>query len=175
MHFFGCSQLKSITIPANVTNIEKSPFSGCYTVYAMPAVHPSLNGNPGLSGTLYNISQAAQSDYQNNGWTMFGTYKIMNPCDLSSNAVTMAVSGGNASIQITTNTSWAAVSTQSWLTVTPSGTGSATLTLNAAANATGKTRAAYVVITATDAPTRLVQVVQGNNRQNVLTTIELAD
>ena len=159
--FFGCSQLKSITIPANVTNIEKSPFSGCSMVYAMPAVHPSLNGNPGLSGTLYNISQAAQSDYQNNGWTMFGTYKIMNPCDLSSNAVTMAVSGGNASIQITTNTSWAAVSTQSWLTVTPSGTGSATLTLNAAANATGKTRAAYVVITATDAPTRLVQVVQG--------------
>ena len=72
----------------------------------------------------------------------------------------MAVSGGNASIQITTNTSWAA-DWHSIKHVTPSGTGSATLTLNAAANATGKTRAAYVVITATDAPTRLVQVVQG--------------
>ena len=66
---------------------------------------------------------------------MFGTYKIMNPCDLSSNAVTMAVSGGNVH-KITTNTSWAAVSTNR-LTVHPPAQAVPHL-LERAANATGK-------------------------------------
>lgn len=162
--FYGCSNLNSITIPANVTGIEPQSFTNCTNlgaVYAMPAVHPVLNGVSALKGTLYNTSQAAQDDYRNNGWSMFNAYKIMHPCDVSSNTLTIAASGGNTTVDVITTTSWTTTSNQSWLTVTPSGTGNATLTLRATANATGKIRVAYIVITADDAPTRLVEVVQG--------------
>lgn len=163
--FYGCSNLNSITIPANVTGIEPQSFTNCTNlgaVYAMPAVHPVLNGVSALKGTLYNTSQAAQDDYRNNGWSMFNAYKIMHPCDVSSNTLTIAASGGNTTVDVITTTSWTTTSNQSWLTVAPqSGSGDATLTITAVANTTGRARVAHIVITADDAPTRLVEVVQG--------------
>jgi hypothetical protein len=45
--------------------------------------------------------------------------------------------------------------------VPQSGSGNETLAITAAANTTGRPRVAHIVITATAAPTRLVEVVQG--------------
>lgn len=184
--FFRCSSLNSITIPANVTDIDNLAFYDNHlnAVYASPATAPRLNGTAVFTvfneqghivsptATLYNISEDSQTDYLNmppwNGasnaslWEHFPMREIMTPCSVSPNRADVAATGGTISVNVTTDAPWSAVSSQDWLTAVPqSGSGNETLAITAAANTTGRPRVAHIVITATAAPTRLVEVVQG--------------
>ncbi len=184
--FWRCTSLNSIIIPENVTDIDDRAFynNKLKAVYAFPSAAPKLNGTSIFSvlgannqilkptAMLYNISDASQTDYLNlapwNGasnaslWKHFPSLKIMKQCNVSQNRAGVTAVGGVVAVNITADTPWSAVSSQSWLTVAPqSGSGDATLTITAAANTTGRARVAHIVITADDAPTRLVEVVQG--------------
>ncbi|MGI5848130.1 MAG: leucine-rich repeat protein [Candidatus Cryptobacteroides sp.] len=184
--FFRCSSLNSITIPANVTDIDNLAFYDNHlnAVYASPVTAPRLNGTAVFTvfneqghivsptATLYNISEDSQTDYLNmppwNGasnaslWEHFPMREIMTPSSVSPNRAGVAATGGTISVNVTTDAPWSAVSSQDWLTAVPqSGSGNETLAITAAANTTGRPRVAHIVITATAAPTRLVEVVQG--------------
>ncbi|MGI6572947.1 MAG: leucine-rich repeat protein [Fermentimonas sp.] len=184
--FSRCSSLNSITIPASVTDIDNMAFYDNHlnAVYAFPATAPRLNGTAvftvfneqghvvSQTATLYNISIDSQTDYLNlppwNGasnaslWEHFPTREIMTPSDAAPNRAAVTATGGTVSVNVTTGAPWSASSSQPWLTAAPpSGTGNATLAITAAPNSTGKARVAHIVITATNAPTRLVEIVQG--------------
>lgn len=80
---------------------------------------------------------------------------------LASNALDMAKTAGTEDVGITSNTTWAATSDQTWLTVAPaSGTGDAILTLSAEANATTTERTAIVTLKATGLTDRTITVTQ---------------
>ncbi len=78
--------------------------------------------------------------------------------------------GGSTTVSLSTGSgcSWTASSNQGWLTVNPaSGTGSATLTLNASSNSTGSTRTATVTIWGSGW-SAIVHVTQPSCQQNLL-------
>ena len=183
--FTNCEGLKSVTFPSTLTDINKNAFynNKLVNVYSMAVAPPRLNGTSvfavfGINyqilkpkATLYLVSTASETDYLNLApfggylnatlWTDFPARKIMKQCSVSANGANIGAAGGNASVSVTADTPWTAVSDQSWLTVSPaSATGSGTLTFTASANTTGRIRVAYVVVEATDAPTRLISVVQ---------------
>ena len=67
-----------------------------------------------------------------------------------------------ASVAVTSNTVWSAISNQSWLTVVP-GTftaGNATLTFTAAANQANADRSATVTVSATGLPSKIITITQ---------------
>ena len=72
------------------------------------------------------------------------------------------MANSTASVNVTSNTVWAAISNQSWLTVSP-GTftaGNAMLTFTAAANQAVADRSATVTISATGLPSKVITITQ---------------
>lgn len=67
---------------------------------------------------------------------------------------------GSTSFTVTSNTSWAASSDQTWCTVTTSGTGNGTITANFTDNGTINPRTANITVTATGVTPVVVTVVQ---------------
>jgi len=67
---------------------------------------------------------------------------------------------GSTTFNVTSSTSWAATSNQTWCTVTPSGTGNGTITASYSANTLVGNRVATITVTATGAPTATVTVTQ---------------
>jgi plastocyanin len=67
---------------------------------------------------------------------------------------------GTTDFTVTSNTDWVAVSNSTWCTVTPSGTGSGTLTATYTDNASGPPRVANITVTVTGLSPQLVTVSQ---------------
>jgi hypothetical protein len=90
-----------------------------------------------------------------------------NPTILTVSASTLtieATANSTKTFDITSNISWTAVSDQNWLTVSsPSGLGSTTLTLTAAANPANATRTASVTLSATGVSSKIITITQTEN------------
>jgi len=72
-----------------------------------------------------------------------------------------AIEGSTASFSVASNTTWSALSDQTWLMVSPTlGTGNGTVTITAGANPLAAVREAIVTITATGAASQMVTVTQ---------------
>lgn len=67
---------------------------------------------------------------------------------------------GSTQFNVTSNTTWAASSNQSWCTITPSGTGNGTITANYTVYTGVPSRVATITVTGTGAPTQTVTVTQ---------------
>jgi hypothetical protein len=75
--------------------------------------------------------------------------------------IDIAAMGGDTTITITSNTSWAVASNQSWLTVAPlSGSGNGTVMLTSEANPSSSARSATVTVSATGAASQTVLISQ---------------
>ena len=134
---------------------------------------------PGGGTVLYNGNATA---YNHTGLTPATTYYYKafsyNPAinystGITANAATPAVTlsvapanqnvtapAGNTTFAITSNAAWTAVSDQTWCTVTPSGTGNATLTATFTENTAVTQRIANITVTAAGASTVTVTVTQ---------------
>ena len=151
--FLGCTGLTSIEIPISVTSIGGGVFSGCAGLVAITAYSPvpvdlgpdtdvflgvnkttCILNIPFGSGILYDVADQ---------WKDFSNIDEMNGFRLSSTVVEIPVTGGNATINITADVVWNAVSDQDWLSANPaSSTGNTDLELTAEANPTVATRVA---------------------------------
>jgi hypothetical protein len=91
--------------------------------------------------------------------TQDGAASVLN---VSSNMLTIsAPSNSTKTFDVTSNTNWAALSNQTWLTVgTASGSGNETVTLTAQGNPTTATRTATVAVSGTGVVTQNVTVTQ---------------
>jgi hypothetical protein len=67
---------------------------------------------------------------------------------------------GTTDFNVTSNTDWVAVSNSTWCTVTPSGTGSGTLTATYTDNGSGPPRVAIITVTVTGLAPQMVTVSQ---------------
>jgi len=73
---------------------------------------------------------------------------------------TTKLANSNATVAVTSNTVWSAVSDQQWLTPTPTDSGNGTLTLTVEANPTTASRKATVTVSATGATSKTVTLTQ---------------
>ncbi|MCX6282117.1 MAG: BACON domain-containing carbohydrate-binding protein [Bacteroidetes bacterium] len=67
---------------------------------------------------------------------------------------------GSVNFNVTSNTDWTSVSSQSWCTVTSSGTGNGTITAVYTANTTGSQRMAMITVSVSGLPDQMVTVSQ---------------
>jgi uncharacterized protein YjdB/pimeloyl-ACP methyl ester carboxylesterase len=80
---------------------------------------------------------------------------------VSRSSVQLAASGGQQTFGVTSNVSWTASSSASWLTVSPaSGSNSGTVTLTASANSSSTVRTTTVTVSGADVGNRTVTVTQ---------------
>jgi len=84
----------------------------------------------------------------------------------SNNVLLSSASGSGASVNITSNVNWVAVSDQSWLVVSPgTGAGNGTLSFNASENYSDE-RTCNVTLTAQGLPSIIITVTQGAGNTN---------
>ncbi len=102
----------------------------------------------------YNPSFTYSSGITNNATTLGATLSVT---PLNQNVTATA---GNTSFAITCNSTWSAVSNQTWCTVTPSGSGNGTLAVSYLANTSTSQRIATITITASGASPVNVTVTQ---------------
>lgn len=83
---------------------------------------------------------------------------------VSQNAFNMGKEAGDKSVNVTSNSDWTANSDQTWLTVSStSGTGDATLTFTAEANAMDAERTATITLKVTNAKDQVITVIQAGS------------
>jgi len=86
-----------------------------------------------------------------------GTVALLSVTPSSRSVVSTA---GTTTFAVTTNTTWTAVSAETWCTVTPSGSGNGTLIATFTENLTGGSRTANIIVSAPGAASVTVQVTQ---------------
>jgi hypothetical protein len=162
--FYACKKLSAFRFSSSLIEIGDCAF--CYdtfnAIYIENEVPITFGTNNILAYFVSNVDLAStctlyvpfgtKSSYQLAPiWKDFVNIQEMPEFKLSANSVFLpATSGSIATVDVTSNTSWLAVSTQTWLTVLPSKakTGNGTITFLASANV-GPERSAVVLISST--------------------------
>ncbi len=156
--FSGCTNLTSVTIPANVIGIGSNAFYGCtgLTAVYFEGNAPTLDGsNVFATATGYDPATVYYLSSATGFGSTFGGLPtaLLNPCTykLSATSVKFASKGGPETIKVTshgTNCTWTTVSSNSFITVTSgaSGTNNASVVLGIAANPDAVARTGTVSI-----------------------------
>ena len=86
-------------------------------------------------------------------------------------------SSGNTTYDVTSNTTWTVSSNSAWCTVSPSGSGNATITANFSANATNQIRIATITVTVVGLTPQTVTVTQAAStvgmNENIITDLQV--
>jgi Putative binding domain, N-terminal len=142
-----------------IVNITASAAACAWTTMTDAAwVRPSLDGSTGSATVTVTVDPNATSVQRTGTVTIAGTAVAVTeaaappPCSftLSTTALAVPAAGGSFTAALTAaddSCAWTASSNQTWTTLTTSsGTGSATLTVNVAANTTTAQRSATVTV-----------------------------
>jgi len=157
--FYNCSALTSLTIPNSVNVINGNAFSGCVGLKAINVDREvplnlsnsnSIFQNVNKTTCTLNVPLGTKNQYAAaNQWKDFNNI-VENIHGLKFNTDSVKLlsdEGSSASINITANDQWTAVSNQTWLKVSPeAGQGNDTLLLTATVNASSLKRKAIVTI-----------------------------
>ena len=170
--FFRCSRLKSITLPSSVNSIGENAFDGCTglnsihshisipaNLVSAPSVFTEVNKNTCKLYVPYGSSALYTKAI---GWKDFSNIIEMPDIKLSATTANLeAAQASTATIEISSNVEWAALSDQSWITISPaSGNGNQTLTFKAEKNPLRSARTALVSISATGGYLQTIFVMQ---------------
>ncbi|MBW8334722.1 MAG: leucine-rich repeat protein [Prolixibacteraceae bacterium] len=170
--FFRCSRLNSITLPSSVNSIGENAFDGCTglnsihshisipaNLVSAPSVFTEVNKNTCKLYVPYGSSALYTKAI---GWKDFSNIIEMPDIKLSATTVNIAADqASTAAIEISSNVEWAALSDQSWITISPaSGNGNQTLTFKAEKNPLRSARTALVSISATGGYLQTIFVMQ---------------
>ena len=129
-------------------------------------VTPSGSGSGTITAT-YSLNNSASSRVANITVTVTGLTPVV--VTVTQAAPTLSVTpadqpvsypSGNTSFSVTSNSSWTASSSQGWCTVTPSGTGSGTITATYLANSLIVSRVANITVTVAGLTPVVVTVTQ---------------
>lgn len=174
------TKTKTLTsLNSNKADIYVDTNMECTALSSESWLTASLLGNPEIFGytTLYLSapplttanSRSATVTVSGTGVTsQIITVLQTKTCDLTVTSNTVALTPTNSNtfeVGVTSNTTWTPVSSQSWLTISPSvsTTGNANLTLSAQAITPGATtRSATVTLSAADAKSQVITVTQSN-------------
>ncbi|MFZ4725069.1 MAG: leucine-rich repeat protein [Paludibacter sp.] len=174
--FRSCVGLTSFSIPASVTRIDWSAFNSCTnltSIYANPLIPVDLSSVGMSSDVFYNIDKTnciLYVPYQTKvlyaaaiQWKDFLNI-VENPNGLgieTNNVKLTSVAGANASVKVTSNTTWSVTSDQTWLKVSPeNNVGNGSLKLTADENPTFFVRTAIVTVSVTGVPSKTITVSQ---------------
>jgi Viral BACON domain len=134
------------------------------TVISAGSGSANINASTGISslaaGTTYHFRLvAANSNGTTNGSDL--TFTALSPTlSVTPSNLNVTAASGTVSYSVTSNSSWTAVSNQTWCTVTPSGTGNGTITATFAVNSLVVQRVANITVTVSGLAPAVVTVTQ---------------
>ncbi len=167
--FYNCSSLTSVTIPSETTFIDRNAFSGCsqltsiYCYSQLPVklgtnVFSGVDKNTCVLTVPFGFADAYKAADQ---WKDFFNVDEAPGITFSSNTVVISGGGGSVNVDVTSNISWNAYSSDSWLTVTPGFfDGSGIITFTAEANPGSLPRTTSVQISSNEADPQIITVTQ---------------
>ncbi len=172
MTFKNCKGITSVTIPNNVSTIGSEAFSGCSGLITVTEERPTpvtitsnVFKNVDQSNTTLFVPDGSKSLYKNSPvWKDFKYIiegKGFRPVDTLVNVGKTA--GSNGTTNIVANTTWAATSNATWLTVNPTGptNGNGPLIITSLTkNPFITPRIATITITTTEGKTQDITIVQ---------------
>jgi hypothetical protein len=170
--FASCSGLDKLIIPSSVNFIGAYAFAVCSTlktIYSESSVPVDLSSSTDVfysvdyTTCILNVPYGSKEAYQTaNQWQDFENIVEMPGISLSTDTINIAAAWGSSdSVIISSNTTWAAASDQTWLTVTPAtGTGNDTLIFTAKSNPTTSIRSAYITISGDSIESDTITVIQ---------------
>ena len=178
--FYDCNKLTTITIPGSVTTIGSSAFESCKglnSIYVSTLTPVDLTSsyhvfyNVDITNCVLNVPYQTKRLYTEAvQWKEFVNI-VENPLflEIDINRVKLQTNGGNnATVKVSSNTSWTVESDQTWLNVSiKSGTGDSLITLTAEENPTILIRTATVTVSATGVPSKTITITQGASTKTV--------
>jgi Flp pilus assembly protein protease CpaA len=167
--FNGCRNLTSVTIPNSVTTIGANAFAYCSSLASVTsqATAPPSLGTGAFSGIATGCSltvpAGSANAYASSSWsdwfTIGGNSTLLT---VTPSLLDFTKDGGTASVSVTSNIGWTAVSNAAWLTVAPaSGSGNGSITVTASANASTGSRTATITVSGSGI-TRTIAVTQAS-------------
>jgi len=171
--FVNCTGLTTVTIPASVNIIGDCAFSNCKNLKSVYAYNTTPVAFDADFFVFYNVTTTPcvlyvpagrKAVYETaNQWKNFQYIVEMSGFSISADTASVTSSeGGTASVFVSCDKSWSAISSETWLTVTPGSAlnGGTLVTFTASANTTTANRTAIVTITATGYTPQSIMVTQ---------------
>ncbi len=167
--FFQCQNLTSVSLPSGLVLIDTDAFNGCdqlnsiYCYSELPVklgtnVFSGVDKNTCVLTVPFGFADAYKAADQ---WKDFFNVDEAPGITFSSNTVVISGGGGSVNVDATSNISWNAYSSDSWLTVTPLFfDGSGIITFTAEANPGSLLRTTSVQISSNEADPQIITVTQ---------------
>jgi hypothetical protein len=179
--FYYCSSLKSVTIPNSVTTIGERAFYRCsglndvYVSWPTPLSIPDyVFDDVDVASVTLHVPIGTETAYQSTAvWQDFNFSRVP-ALTVSPSTANIASSGGTATVAVTSNISWTASSSETWVTLSAySGSNNGTVTITATAN-TGEERTATITFSGSDVTSQTVTVTQAAATQTPALTVSPA-